>query len=198
MAAVRRRRGLLVAVCTTLGVAVLVIAAGLFQPWRLFVDERADDLLPTDALVASSATESADPAPARPSATKATPKPNRDSKTAESKIIRSGRLISHEHRTSGQVKIIKLADGSRLLRFEDLDTSSGPDLRVWLSSAPVIEGKDGWYVFGRHPHVELGRLKANLGNQNYAVPADVDLAELRSVTIWCKRFRVSFGAAALS
>ena len=53
-------------------------------------------------------------------------------------------------------------------------------------------------MFGEHPHVELGRLKANLGNQNYAVPADADLGELRSVTIWCKRFRVSFGAATLS
>ena len=62
----------------------------------------------------------------------------------------------------------------------------------------MIEGRDGWHVFGQHPHVELGRLKANLGNQNYAVPADADLGELRSVTIWCKRFRVSFGAVALS
>ena len=53
MAAVRRRRGLLVA-AGALGVAALVIAAGLFQPWRLFVDERADDLLPTEALVSSS------------------------------------------------------------------------------------------------------------------------------------------------
>ena len=197
MAAVLRRRGLLVAL-GAFGVAALVIAAGLFQPWRLFVDERADDLLPTEAVVSSSVIESADPAPGQPSATGSKPRPTRDPATAEPKIIRTGRLISHEHRTSGQVKIIKLADGSRLLRFEDLDTSSGPDLRVWLSSGRVIEGKAGWYLFGRHPHVELGRLKANLGNQNYAVPADVDLAELRSVTIWCKRFRVSFGAAALS
>ena len=53
MAAVRRRPD-----CWSrwhaLGVAALVIAAGLFQPWRLFVDERADDLLPTEALVSSS------------------------------------------------------------------------------------------------------------------------------------------------
>jgi hypothetical protein len=188
----------LVAVGTAFGVAALVIAAGLFQPWRLFVDERVDDLLPTEALVSSSVIASADSAPAQPSATKSRPGPTRDPETVEPKIIRTGRLISHEHRTSGRVKIIKLADGRRLLRFEDLDTSSGPDLRVWLSSAPVVEGKGGWYVFGRHPHVELGRLKANLGNQNYAVPADVDLAELDSVSIWCKRFRVSFGAAALS
>ncbi len=197
MATVRRRRGLLVAV-GTLGVAALVIAAGLFQPWRLFVDERADDLLPTEALVSSSVTESADPAPDPAIGNEVDAEADRSPAAVEPKIIRTGRLISHEHQTSGQVKIIKLADGSRLLRFEDLDTSSGPDLRVWLSSGPVIEGKDGWYVFGEHPHVELGRLKANLGNQNYAVPADVDLGELRSVTIWCKRFRVSFGAAALS
>ena len=181
-----------------LGLAALVVAAGLFQPWRLFVDDRADDLLPTEAVVSASAIEPADPTPDSRSTTKSTPKPDRSPAPVGPKIILSGRLISHEHETSGQVKIIRLADGSRLLRFEDLDTSSGPDLRVWLSSGPVITGKDGWFVFGEHPHVELGRLKANLGNQNYVIPTDVDLGELRSVTIWCKRFRVSFGAATLS
>ena len=188
MRTVERRRRLLLAL-GAIGVAALVIGAGLFQPWRLFVDERADDLLPTEVLVSSGPVEQADPVPSEPTATKPAPKP---------KIIRSGRLISHEHRTSGRVKIIRLPDGGRVLRFEDLDTSSGPDLRVWLSSGPVVDGRSGWFVFGQHRHVELGRLKANLGNQNYTIPVGADLTELRSVTIWCKRFRVSFGAAALS
>jgi hypothetical protein len=40
-------------------------------------------------------------------------------------------------------------------------------------------------------------LKGNVGNQLYTVPDDTDLVELHSVTIWCDRFDVSFGAAEL-
>ncbi|HST12912.1 MAG TPA: DM13 domain-containing protein, partial [Terriglobales bacterium] len=46
--------------------------------------------------------------------------------------------------------------------------------------------------------LELGSLKGNIGDQNYEIPADVDLAKYRAVTIWCKRFSVNFGTAPLS
>lgn len=46
--------------------------------------------------------------------------------------------------------------------------------------------------------VNLGRLKGNLGDQNYEVPADVDLDGLSTVFIWCDRFSVVFGAAGLA
>jgi hypothetical protein len=36
------------------------------------------------------------------------------------------------------------------------------------------------------------------GNQNYPVPASVDLASYRSVVIWCDRFNATFGSADLS
>ena len=72
------------------------------------------------------------------------------------------------------------------------------DLRVWLSDQPVKPGTAGWKVFDDGRWVELGRLKGNKGNQVYDVPRDADLKALRSVTIWCKRFAVSFGAAALT
>lgn len=93
---------------------------------------------------------------------------------------------------------MRLADGSRILRLEDLDTSNGPALRVWLTDAPVKSGKDGWRVFDDGAHVNLGELKGNKGNQNYTLPADLDLARYTSVSIWCDRFDVSFGAAALT
>jgi hypothetical protein len=93
--------------------------------------------------------------------------------------------------------VLGLPDGSRVLRLEDLRTSDGPLLKVWLTDAPVIEGRDGWYVFGDGRHVELGELKGNIGSSNYPVPPDIDLATLPSITIWCDRFHVSFAAAAL-
>jgi hypothetical protein len=109
-----------------------------------------------------------------------------------------GTLISHEHESSGTVVLLQLPDGSRVLRVEDLATSNGPRLKVWLSDAPVLAGPAGWTVFDDGRHVDLGDLKGNIGSSNYPVPADVDLAGLSSVSIWCARFHVSFGAAPLT
>ena len=173
-------------------VVLLGIGAYAFEPWRLFtsqhIDEAAPSAAPSSAAPSSTVPSSAAPRTAAPSRTASAPAPT---------VVRTGRLIAHEHPTSGTVQIFRLADGSRLLRITDLATSDGPDLRVWLSQAPVIDGRDGWFVFGQHPHVELGRLKGNQGNQNYSIPAGVDLDSFTSVSIWCARFRVSFGAAAL-
>jgi hypothetical protein len=51
-------------------------------------------------------------------------------------LIAQGTLVGHQHATSGTVRILRLADGSRLLRLENLDTTNGPDLKVWLTDAP--------------------------------------------------------------
>ncbi len=112
-------------------------------------------------------------------------------------LLASGTLVSHEHATTGTVQVLRLADGSRVLRLQDLDTSNGPLLKVWITDAPVLEGSDGWRVFDDGRYVDLGELKGNKGSSNYALPPDVDLGELKSVSIWCARFDVSFGAAAL-
>lgn len=112
-------------------------------------------------------------------------------------VIAQGSFVSHEHATSGSVRLFRLPDGSRVLRLDQLDTSNGPRLAVWLSDAPVRTGKAGWHVFASSHHVDLGRLKGNVGSQNYLVPPSADLASLSSVTVWCERFHVSFGAAPL-
>jgi hypothetical protein len=41
-------------------------------------------------------------------------------------------------------------------------------------------------------------LSGNIGNQNYVIPADVDLDRYDSVVIWCRRFTTSFGVADLT
>ncbi|MFK0044184.1 DM13 domain-containing protein [Streptomyces sp. NPDC090741] len=175
----RRRRPLLAGVLIA---AALVLGAGLYwaQPWKLWQNSTVNEALPTASTAPA-------PGSSRPGAAPA-PGPQ---------TIAQGSLISHEHSTTGTVKLIKLPDGSRTLRLENLDTSSGPDLRVWLTDAPVKEGADGWFVFDDGKYVSLGKLKGNKGDQNYEIPADVNLADYSSVTIWCDRFNVSFGAAAL-
>lgn len=173
-------------------VVAIVAVAGLywFQPWKLWVDETVREELPA----ASPASPASPAAPASPDGSEAPASP---AAPAGPEVLATGTFISHEHATTGSVKILRLADGSRTLRIEDLDTSSGPDLRVWLTDAPVKEGRDGWHVFDDGEYVSLGKLKGNKGDQNYALPADADLNRLTSVSIWCDRFDVSFGAAEL-
>ncbi|MFE0477329.1 DM13 domain-containing protein [Streptomyces sp. NPDC058947] len=168
--------------------AVAVAGAGFglywFQPWKLWQDETVREALPGAA--------ARPPAAAPPSGASATPAP------AGPESLASGELISHEHTTSGTVKLLRLADGSHVVRLERLDTSNGPDLRVLLTDAPVKEGRAGWHVFDDGAHVSLGKLKGNKGSQNYAVPGNVDVSRFSSVSIWCDRFDVSFGAARLA
>ncbi|MGH9952595.1 MAG: DM13 domain-containing protein, partial [Nitrososphaeraceae archaeon] len=45
--------------------------------------------------------------------------------------------------------------------------------------------------------IDIGNLKANIGNQNYQVPDGTDLAKYNTVLIWCKAFSVLFGSADL-
>jgi hypothetical protein len=181
---------------TAFAVAAVVaaVALPLFQPWRLFTDKLVDEALPGTGPISMTSSSPApptisgtpDPDPSKPPAAPTTPV-----------VQASGWLISQEHRTEGAVAVLRLPDGARVLRLTGLDTSDGPDLEVWLSDAAVIEGKAGWHVFDDGRYRSLGQLKGNHGNQNYAIPADVDLSTFKSVSIWCNRFNVSFGAAEL-
>lgn len=110
-------------------------------------------------------------------------------------VIAEGVFLSHEHATSGSAQLQRTDAGTIVLRITDLRTSDGPALRVWLTDQPVIA--DDWHNFDDGAHIDLGALKGNEGNQNYELPADTDLATVRSVSIWCERFHVSFGAAPL-
>jgi hypothetical protein len=108
--------------------------------------------------------------------------------------LASGSFRSLEHRTTGRARLIKLAGGDVILRFEGLDTSNGPDLRVYLSELPADRG---WHAYGVR-FIELGALKGNRGSQNYRVPTGTDPTRYRSAVIWCRRFAVGFGVAPLN
>jgi hypothetical protein len=177
--------------------AVVVIGAALavFEPWQLFVDDVVDEAIP-EAAPAPEAVASPDDLPAVTTETTAT-EATEATTVPVPVLLAQGGFISHEHATSGAAEIIQLPDGARILALRGLDTSNGPDLRVWLTDAPVIDGRDGWHVFDDGRYLELGPLKGNIGDQTYDIPADADLAGLTSVSIWCDRFDVSFGAASL-
>ena len=114
--------------------------------------------------------------------------------TATTVTLLRGTLGDRAHHASGRVKVQRLADGSYALRLEGLDVENGPDLYVYLTPA-AADAPNGAIDDGA---VSLGRLKGNKGDQTYVVPASADLGKHRTVAIWCKRFSVVFGTAALS
>jgi electron transfer DM13 len=92
------------------------------------------------------------------------------------------------HFGRGTARIILAADGSAVLRFEGFAVRNGPDLFVYLSPKRT----------GYSPAaIELGRLKADKGSFNYAIPSGADLTKIRSVVVWCKQFSVQFAVAPL-
>ena len=108
--------------------------------------------------------------------------------------LESGRFYSILHPTEGTATIYQMGDGTRVLRFTSFSTSNGPDVHVYMVAAD--DAKDIATV-QKAGFVDLGVIKGNIGDQNYALASDLDLAKYRAVSIWCKRFSVNFGAAAL-
>ena len=90
------------------------------------------------------------------------------------------------HNAEGVAKIIQLADGTDILRLENFKATNGPDLYVYLSTDKT-----------NADIVNLGRLKGNIGNKNYLIPAGTDLTKYNTALIWCRAFSVIFGSAEL-
>lgn len=160
----------LVAAALTAGVAAFVLL--YFEPQKLFIDDKVNEALPAAAGETQPDEGGASPQTRRP------------------KTLTSGDFRSLEHGTSGRALLLEIG-GKRYLRFEDFETSNGPDLRVYLSQAPS-ESDGGAFD---DDFVELGELKGNIGNQNYDIPESVDLSRFRSAVVWCKRFGVGFAVA---
>jgi hypothetical protein len=91
------------------------------------------------------------------------------------------------HNAEGIAKVIALDDGTSVLRLENFKATNGPDLYVYLASDKSASDI-----------VNLGRLKGNIGNQNYPIPGGTDLTKYNIALIWCKAFSVLFGSALLA
>jgi hypothetical protein len=148
-------------------VAVTVIWY-FFRPELLFVDSRVSEAFPTEA--------------------------SKQSDKDHSSILATGEFHSVAHESKGTATIHQLADGKRLLRLTNFETSNGPAVYVYLVAAKDAQDND---TVKYAETLNLGTLKGNKGDQNYEVPADIDFAKYQAVTIWCKRFSVNFATAPL-
>ena len=109
-------------------------------------------------------------------------------------ILAQGSFTSLEHTTTGTAVVLELENGTLYLRLEDLEASNGPDLRVILTDQPL---SDDWHVWDDGQVVDLGPAKGNIGSSNYEIPVSLDLGDLETAVIWCRRFSVGFAVAPL-
>ena len=112
----------------------------------------------------------------------------------EMAVLAQGEFYSVAHAGAGTATIYQLSDGSHILRLQNFSVDNGPDLHVYLTSATLVGDSVGIELLNG---IDLGELKGNIGDQNYLLPADLNLNQARSVVIWCQPFRVPFSAARL-
>jgi hypothetical protein len=198
---IRRNRNLTLA-GAFIGLALIVFVFVWFEPHKAFIDERVDETIPVAASVGTTSTTSiAPPTTVVESETPTTTQPGEAVTTtttvppvAYPLVLSENTLVDVAHGGSGTVLVLELEDGSRLLRFEDLDVDNGPDLIVILSDREISGADD--YADGEY--IILGELKGNQGNQNYEIGPDVELADWATVSIWCRRFNTTFNAASIT
>ena len=154
-----------------LGVIALAIAWYAFRPELLFINKTVNEQLPTVQSVSMAMSSGTEP-----------------------RVLGKGDFRGLAHETKGVATVHQLGDGKRILRLTNFETSNGPDVHVYLVAAEMANDNATVTEAG---FIDLGSLKGNKGDQNYEVPSDTDLNKYGSVSIWCARFGVNFGAATL-
>jgi hypothetical protein len=158
--------------------------------------EEKDDMVSEDTMaedeMMGGATQAMEEAMAEPTKEMTDPIPEEDAATMT--ILFQGEFYNIAHEGMGTATIYQLADGSRILRFKNFEVLNGPDLHVYLATQDPVPDTVGIELEGS---IDLGELKGNIGDQNYEIPAELDLSQFHSVVIWCVPFRVPFNAAPL-
>ncbi len=114
----------------------------------------------------------------------------------QKKVVASGAFIHANpsdpvHYGRGRVTVFE-----DLLHLEsDFEVGPGPKYHVYLvpnaAITPSFPVQDTMFV-------DLGRLKAFSGGQNYRIPNGLNLRQYQSVVIWCEQFDVLISPAALA
>jgi hypothetical protein len=150
-------------------IAAAIIIPAAYAASPLFINTRVDEPLPVSTVQDSASDKSAG--------------------DAMLEVALAGTFVGvgdGVHNAQGSAKVLAV-DGKNILRLENFGSTNGPDLYVYLATDKNASD-----------FVDLGRLKANTGNQNYDIPQDTDLSRYDTVLIWCKAFSVLFGSAQLS
>lgn len=180
-----------------IGLALVLLVPALWLAWwlgsPLFIDDVANEDFPRTVNAEIPAEVTRDEAEQMmETAAKLESNMSESMPAGEPVSLKSGSFRDEDrlHRGSGSATVYDLGDGSNLLRLEDLDVTNGPDLHVLLMIDP--EGRDK-----SQGYIDLGKLKGNVGNQNYPIPDDINPVEYSAVMIYCEPFHVIFTTAPL-
>ncbi len=115
--------------------------------------------------------------------------------TAPGTVVQStGSFYRIDQSTTGTVTIYDLAEGGHALRLDGFFVPPNIDLEIRLSPLEAPRTNE---EFLAAPSVWVAPLDITAGSMNFAVPAEVDPAQYRSVVIWCPLIDSAYAAATL-
>jgi hypothetical protein len=170
-----------------LGVPFVIVSWWLISPF--FIDDVVNEEGPSIA----AARMRAEAAEVPDTASGSTPTAPPTTDATEPVLRGSGKVVGLAgHEGSGDAAIIRVADGSHVLRFENFDIENGPDLKLYLLPGQDRRSPDDDALY-------FGDLKGNVGDQTYEIPADYEIAPGPwTVLVWCEAFTVEFVAASFA
>ena len=117
--------------------------------------------------------------------------------SAQAMMMHAGSLHSLGAPTSGKVSV-SAAGGKVTVKLSALKTEPGPGPQVGLyaAAAPGKGTKDT--DIARGEYVKVGDLRKFSGNFSFTAPAGTEIADYRSVVLWCADVKTAFGAGDLN
>jgi hypothetical protein len=99
------------------------------------------------------------------------------------------------HYGQGSVEILRDAAGAHEVYLKpDFKVGPGPRFHVYLVDRADVTTND---QFEQSKVTDLGMLRSFEGSQIYKIPAEADIAAVKSVVVWCKEFGVLISPATL-
>jgi hypothetical protein len=105
---------------------------------------------------------------------------------AEPQRLSGGEIMGVGHVATGEAVVYR-SGTTTFVRLQGIDIQGAVDVFVYLVPEAEQTEPDGG--------VNLGALKGTRGDANYVVPADVDVADYRTVLLWCRAFATPIAVA---
>jgi hypothetical protein len=122
--------------------------------------------------------------------------PDTPAEIAPPQLLGQGKFetVSETRPSAGQALLFRLGTGEYLLRVEEFSVVKGPGLHVYLTGAGAAREADTVL----RDFIDLGAIKAQQGDHNYLMPADIDLSDYDGVVVFSPFFREIYATAQLN
>lgn len=173
-----------------LGAALLGSSLAWYLISPLFTSRQAYVTFPTLGVMASFT-------PRPPTATS----PPTETVTAEAigsaltdaQLVATGEFVALAYTGSGSAEVYTLDSGEQVLSLEDVEVEYRPELRVLLTDLDPAEDLTAAHLADS---IDLGLLEG-ANDQQFELPIGLELANYRTIVIWCDPEQLPYMAAAL-